>query len=470
MGTTYGRYELLRKIAAGGMAEIHLARLWGQGTFFRDVVIKRLFPHIAEHPPTLRMFEYEASLLAHLNHPSIPQVLDFGHADDTWYIAMEFVQGWNVADLWRLGARAGRAMPMAVSLGVVIQACEALHHAHEARDRADRHLGIVHRDVTPQNIMVTRDGVVKMMDFGVAKTEARAATEAGVVKGTFAYMAPEQVQARPLDRRADVFALGVILYELTTGSRLFRGSDMQVMTAVVEEEPAPPSSRVPDYPPDLEEIVLAALRKDPRSRIQSAADLALHLEHLAMRHGMMIGPRMLAHYIDEVVPHRRVLEEELALVPPQEQPEVAPRPTFEDVAEPETPPEDAVEASTPAAVVPEEDPGADEEPEPEAFLDVRDGELEEFEEEKPAFEAVSIEDEPDEDPLAELAAMDSRLDAAEKPESVLPAPLDGFGEEEEPQRPVVLLQPKRAPEPPEASGDDADYLAALERRLEQSGD
>ncbi|RLB48255.1 MAG: serine/threonine protein kinase, partial [Deltaproteobacteria bacterium] len=134
----FGRYELLRKIAAGGMAEIFLARQWGEGGFFRDVVIKRLFSHLAEHEKALSMFQYEARLLAELNHPNIPQAYELGYEDGAWFLAMEFVDGSTVADLWRAGARAGHRMPLPVAAGVVLQACEALHHAHECRDRAGR--------------------------------------------------------------------------------------------------------------------------------------------------------------------------------------------------------------------------------------------------------------------------------------------------------------------------------------------
>ncbi|MBX3248885.1 MAG: serine/threonine protein kinase [Myxococcales bacterium] len=315
-GTFYGRYELLRKIAAGGMAEIFLARHWGEGGFFRDVVIKRLFKNLAEHEPTLRMFHYEARLLAHLGHPNIPQAYDLGFAEGTWFIAMEYVDGLNVADVWRTGVRSRVFMPLHVTIGVALQVCEALHHAHEARDKAGRPLRIVHRDVTPQNVMLTRDGVAKLMDFGVAKTDARDDTEAGAVKGTWSYMAPEQVRGRKVDRRADVFALGVILYELTTGTRLFRGTDAQIMTQIVEEDAPAPSSRVPEYPADLEEIVLACLRRDLRGRIASAGDLALHLEHFAMRNGMSVGPRAIAAYLAAIFPSEPVVDEALALVPP----------------------------------------------------------------------------------------------------------------------------------------------------------
>jgi tRNA A-37 threonylcarbamoyl transferase component Bud32 len=311
-----GRYELVRKIAAGGMAEIFLARQWGAAGFFRDVVIKRLFRHLAEHPSQLRMFQDEGRLLAALSHPNIPQVYDVGNADGYWYIAMELVDGYTLADAFQLGVRNGLPMPLPVAIGIVMQTCEALHHAHERTDRARRPLRIVHRDITPQNIMLTRDGVAKLMDFGVASTAARKDTEAGAVRGTFAYMAPEQIRARPLDKRADVFGLGVILYELTTGSRLFRGSDVQVMTQVVEQDVAPPSSRDPHYPADLEEIVLATLARDRGRRVPSTAHLAQRLEELAQRNGILVGPRAVARWVGQVLPAEQVREEELAMVQP----------------------------------------------------------------------------------------------------------------------------------------------------------
>jgi serine/threonine protein kinase len=311
-----GRFELVRKIAAGGMAEIFLARQWGAGGFFRDVVIKRLFRHLAEHPQQLRMFQDEGRLLSELSHPNIPQVYDVGFADGFWYIAMEHVDGPTLADLWHSGARNGQPMPMQVAIAVVLQICEALHHTHERVDHGRRPLRIVHRDVTPQNMMITRDGVAKLMDFGVALTAARKET-AGTVRGTFAYMAPEQVRARPLDKRADVFALGVVLYELTTGTRLYRGPDVQIMTQVVEQDVPPPSTRVPDYPEDLEEVVLATLQRDRSRRTPSAAHLAWKLEELAMRYGLLVGPRAVARYVSQSMPAEPVQQEELSMVSSQ---------------------------------------------------------------------------------------------------------------------------------------------------------
>lgn len=312
-----GRYELVRKIAAGGMAEIFLARLRGEGGFFRDVVIKRLFRHLGETETQVRMFQDEGRLLGELSHPNIPQVYDVGFADGHWYVAMELVDGYTVSDIWHQGAKNGQPMPIPVAIGIVLQICEALHHVHERTDRARRPLRIVHRDVTPQNIMLTRDGVAKLMDFGVALTAARKETDAGAVRGTFAYMAPEQVRARPLDKRADVFALGVILYELTTGGRLFRGGDVQVMTQIVEQDVAPPSTRLHGYPADLDEIVLGALQRDRGRRIPSAAHLAWRLEEHALRHSVLVGPRTVARYVTQVMPAEPVRDETLGIVEPR---------------------------------------------------------------------------------------------------------------------------------------------------------
>ena len=312
-----GRYELVRKIAAGGMAEIFLARLRGEGGFFRDVVIKRLFRHLGEQESQVRMFQDEGRLLAELSHPNIPQVYEVGFADGHWYVAMELVDGHTVSDIWHQGAKNAQPMPIPVAIGIVLQICEALHHVHERTDKARRPLRIVHRDVTPQNIMLTRDGVAKLMDFGVALTAARKETDVGAVRGTFAYMAPEQVRARPLDKRADVFALGVILYELTTGARLFRGGDVQVMTQIVEQDVAPPSTRVHGYPADLDEIVLSALQRDRGRRLPSAAHLAWRLEEHALRHAVLVGPRTVARYVTQVMPAEPVRDEALGIVEPR---------------------------------------------------------------------------------------------------------------------------------------------------------
>lgn len=455
-----GHYELVRKIAAGGMAEIFLARHWGAGGFFRDVVIKRLFRHLAENPTQLRMFQDEARLLAALSHPNIPQVYEVGHADGFWFIAMEHVDGPTVADAVQHGVRNGFPMPLPVAIGVVMQTCEALHHAHERTDRARRPLRIVHRDVTPQNLMLTRDGVAKLMDFGIASTAARKDTEAGVVRGTFSYMAPEQIRARPLDKRADVFALGVILYELTTGSRLFRGSDVQIMTQVVEHDVPPPSSRVPDYPADLEQIVLHALARDRSRRVPSTAHFAQRLEELAQRNGILVGPRAVARWVGQVVPAERVREDELAMVAPP--PELRAELGYEtgrhqaSAADVEDAPEDhegMLEDLNLLSLPPEAiDVGPGDEL-PDAFHDL------------PGDEAESGVDVPiDLDQSVDdlLAGTDSEERPLPTARPSKPLVLDGF-DENEPARPVLLLdapkKPSRRPAP------DRSFVDELERKL-----
>src|SRR5690349_2221010 len=308
-----GRFELLHKIAAGGMAEIFLARQWGQGGFFRDVVIKRLFSHYADHERALRMFQDEARLLSELSHPNIPQVYDLGYSDGYWYLAMEYVRGVSLADLCRAAAKAQKPMPLSVAIGITQQVCMALHHAHERRDREGRALRIVHRDVTPHNIMISLDAVVKVLDFGVAQTTARMDTDAGAVRGTYAYMGPEQVRGRPLDKRADVFALGVVLYELSTGRRLFRGNDIQVMTQIVEQDVIPPSRLLANYPAELEQVVINALARDRGKRTPSAAHLALALDQFCMRAGLVTGPLVISHYVRTLFPYERANEEGMGI-------------------------------------------------------------------------------------------------------------------------------------------------------------
>lgn len=475
-----GRFELVRKIAAGGMAEIFLARQWGAGGFFRDVVIKRLFRHLAEHPQQLRMFQDEGRLLSELSHPNIPQVYDVGFADNHWYIAMEHVDGPTLADLWHSGARNGQPMPMQVAIAVVLQICEALHHAHERSDHGRRPLRIVHRDVTPQNMMITRDGVAKLMDFGVALTAARKET-AGAVRGTFAYMAPEQVRARPLDKRADVFALGVVLYELTTGTRLYRGPDVQIMTQVVEQDVPPPSSRVPDYPEDLEEVVLATLQRDRSRRTPSAAHLAWKLEELAMRYGLLVGPRAVARYVSQSMPAEPVQEDELAMVPSQFSlaESLPPEPAIQEYDDPgmlddlqllSMPPETFDADQPPDLLDLPSDPERHSRPLPLVAPKSQMGGWD-------ARAADALDVEVDDGELLD-AGLDELLRSEHPPrhddplgdESNDGLVLDGFDDDQrkEPKRPVVLLgEPKRKTNRPPGGHE---YMSELERRLAEDDD
>jgi serine/threonine-protein kinase len=294
-----GRYKLHRKLANGNMGEVYLAEYAGEASFRRFVVVKRLFSHLAHHPEAVRMFQDEAHALSMLNHPNIPQVYDLGFADGHWYMAIEHVPGHTLAELCAAGAREAVPLTLDVTVAALEQLCDALHHAHERNDADGKPLRIVHRDVTPTNLMVTPDGYAKLLDFGVAHS-TRDESKGGSVKGTLAYMSPEQVRGQRLDKRSDVFAVGVMLYELTTGRRLFYGSEVEVMTSIVERDVTPPSAWVQGYPAELEQIVLTALARDRSKRYPSAHHLCRDLEDYVASHGMVATHQTLARYYGHV--------------------------------------------------------------------------------------------------------------------------------------------------------------------------
>ncbi|MET0287360.1 MAG: serine/threonine-protein kinase, partial [Polyangiales bacterium] len=247
----------------------------------------------------VRMFQDEAHTLSLLNHPNIPQVYDLGFADGHWFMVMEHVPGHTLAELCAAGAREAVPLTLDVTVAALEQLCDALHHAHERNDHEGKPLRIVHRDVTPSNLMITPDGYAKLLDFGVAHS-ARDESKGGSVKGTLAYMSPEQVRGQRLDKRSDVFAIGVMLYELTTGRRLFYGSEIEVMTAIVERDVTPPSAWVQGYPAELEQIVLGALARDRSKRYPSAHHLCRDLEDYVASHGMVATHQTLARYYAHV--------------------------------------------------------------------------------------------------------------------------------------------------------------------------
>ncbi|HEX6243868.1 MAG TPA: serine/threonine-protein kinase [Polyangiales bacterium] len=295
-----GRYRLQRKLANGNMGEVFLAEYAGDAGFRKRVVVKRLYRHLQHHPEALRMFQDEAHVLSCLSHPNIPQAYDLGSSDGHWYLVIEYVPGHTLSELCAAAARVGVAMPLDAIVSVIEQLCDALHHAHERNDDAGRPMRIVHRDVTPHNLMITADGFAKLLDFGVART-AKDESKGGSLKGTLAYMAPEQVRGQRLDKRSDVFSTGVILYELTTGRRLFNGSEIDVMTSIVERDVTPPSVFIPGFPRELERILLTALARDRARRFPSAQHLARALEELAVSLGVIATHQALARFYQQVI-------------------------------------------------------------------------------------------------------------------------------------------------------------------------
>jgi eukaryotic-like serine/threonine-protein kinase len=270
-----GRYELLARIATGGMGEIFLARLGGAGGFEKLYVVKRILPHLANDARFRAMLIAEARVAANMSHTNICHVYELDESDQQLYIVMEYLEGVTLLALLRKYAKESRKLDYGFIAGVVNQVAEGLHYAHELRSRDGELLGIVHRDVTPSNLFLTESGVVKVHDFGVAKMKDAQVTESGVVKGKFAYMAPEQLQASEVDRRVDVFALGVVVAEMISNRRLFqRKTDYLTFRAVIEQ-PLPDFSLYrPDLPSGLDDVLVRALARDPNDRFQTARQLA----------------------------------------------------------------------------------------------------------------------------------------------------------------------------------------------------
>lgn len=273
IGKRLGKYEILALLALGGTAEIYLARIGGAAGFEKYVVVKCLHDHLADDADFVKMFLDEARMAAMLDHSNIVQTFELGEYENRYYMVMEFLAGLSLAMVVRRGQeRLPRGLlPVPVILNVAAQACAGLHYAHE-RSAGGKPLNMVHRDISPQNLVISFEGVVKVVDFGIARAELRETkTKAGTIKGKFAYMSPEQCVATNVDRRTDVFALGVIVHELLTGRRLFkRGSPYETYQAVIECAVDPPSQINNELDPALDAIVMKALEKDREKRYPTA--------------------------------------------------------------------------------------------------------------------------------------------------------------------------------------------------------
>ncbi len=301
---SFGRFEILGRLALGGMAEIFLARERGPGRGTRAVVVKRILPHVADDPRFVEMFLHEAELAMGLNHPNLCTIYEFGEQDREYFIAMEWVQGVSITQMHkRLFGRNESGLPPHLVARVGAEIADALHYAHHAESADGTPLRLVHRDVTPDNIMVSFDGKVKLLDFGVAKAASqRVRTEAGMLKGKFAYMSPEQYQGLELDGRADVFSLGACMYEAVTGLALFhRSSEYETMGAIVSDEPAPRASTYRrGIPPGLDAVIARALEKDRDRRYRSALELQTDLERFLVSEGAVIKAREAGLYVSEL--------------------------------------------------------------------------------------------------------------------------------------------------------------------------
>ncbi len=303
MSQRFGEYELTRHIATGGMAEIFLAR--PSAGLDRVLIIKRMLPELAVRPDFVQMFLDEGRLTASLQHPHVVRVHDMGQVDSSYFIAMELVDGPHLGALFAHSLRARKPLPIELCVWIIARAADGLDYAHTLENPATgKPLQLVHRDISPQNILVSRTGEVKVTDFGVAKASTQQTkTRTGIVKGKVSYMSPEQCLGDAVDHRTDVFALGVVLYELLTRRRLFRDkSDLLVMQRITNEDVAPPSSVNPAIDADLDAIVAKAMHKGLDGRYQSAADFADALDVWLLQKGRVADELTVATWFAEHCP------------------------------------------------------------------------------------------------------------------------------------------------------------------------
>jgi serine/threonine-protein kinase len=293
-----GRYALHDEIASGGMATVHIGRLLGQVGFSRTVAIKRLHPQFAKDPEFVSMFLNEARLAARIQHPNVVQTLDVETNGDELLLVLEFVLGESLARLIRISNQAATPLPLPVLVGILVGALDGLQAVHEAKDEQGNLLGLVHRDVSPQNILVGADGVARVLDFGIAKATRRAdQTRSGLLKGKVAYMAPEQLKGGGVDRRTDIYAASVVLWESLTGYRLFDGEDdFQIAHKILLETIPPPSHYRPDIPPALDAVVLQGLARDTRDRFPTALAMVTALESVCP----LASSREISRWIDRI--------------------------------------------------------------------------------------------------------------------------------------------------------------------------
>jgi len=278
----YGPYELLEKIAVGGMAELFRAKRTGVEGFEKVLAVKRILPHLSDNKEFVDMFIDEAKMVAGLAHPNVVQIFDLGKHDKNYWIAMEYVHGRDLRTIIRRARERGLKIPLDISTYVVSKVCAALEYAHRKKDDKGQPMLIVHRDISPQNILISFEGDVKLTDFGIAKAASKASTtDKGALRGKLLYMSPEQAWGKPMDKRSDVFSLGIVFYEMLTEQKPFLGTSETSILETVRECRVPPPTTINDKIPEkLEKVVMKALERDPEVRYQDAGDMLRDLERV----------------------------------------------------------------------------------------------------------------------------------------------------------------------------------------------
>jgi serine/threonine protein kinase len=299
----FGKYSLYERIGRGGMAEVFKGRIQGPAGFERTFVVKRILPHLSDDQSFIKMFVEEAKMSARLNHPNIVHIFELGAVEGEYFISMEYIRGHDLSETMRgIWKTMGPPRPELVAY-IGREACRGLAYAHGLTDDNGRPLGMIHRDISPSNVMLSYEGAVKLLDFGIAKAlgDTSEATRSGTMKGKYAYMAPEQTDGDQIDHRADIFSCGIVLHEVLTGRRLFKGqNDVQTIERVRRCDVPPPSLQNPAVPPALDAVVLRALARNPHARFQSAADMADALDDVV--HDARFQPTHLAQLLHDLFP------------------------------------------------------------------------------------------------------------------------------------------------------------------------
>jgi serine/threonine protein kinase len=296
----FGDYALIDRVAIGGMAEVFKAKKTGVEGFEKVVALKRILPHLSDNKEFLDMFVDEAKMVAGLTHPNIVQIFELGRIDKSYYIAMEYVHGRDLRTIMRRAREKGLRMPLDLSLRVVSQVCAALEYAHRKKDAGGRPMEIVHRDVSPQNILISFEGDVKLVDFGIAKAATKASsTDRGALRGKLLYMSPEQAWGRTIDRRSDVFSLGIVLYEMVTETKPFigAGTELTILELVRQCVITPAREVNPRVPEALDRVIMKALARDPNERFQDAGQMQRGLERF-LRERPPVTARDLARFLE----------------------------------------------------------------------------------------------------------------------------------------------------------------------------
>jgi TonB family protein len=311
----FGQYEILERIASGGMAELYKARRSGVEGFQKIVAIKKILPHLADNEEFITMFADEAKLAAQLNHPSIVHIFDLGKIEGGGYfIAMEYIDGRDLRGLLQAAHDVGSPLPIPLAVFIASKVAAALDYAHRRRDAAGREMTIVHRDVSPQNILISYEGDIKLCDFGIAKAASKASqTQSGALKGKVQYMSPEQAWGKPIDRRSDLFSLGAVLFEMLTDQKLFRGdSDLTVLEKVRAADVVAPSSINPEVPKNLDAILLKALAREAEERYSNASDMLRDLEAVLYAYTPAPGSADLAIFLHRLAAEEQAIAESKA--------------------------------------------------------------------------------------------------------------------------------------------------------------